>query len=71
MGRTAVSTADPELVARIHEIVDSLERERRTLATRHAAPLELEANRLAIVYWRQELTRLNAAQRSAPTRPNG
>lgn len=70
MGKLAVSTDDAELATRIAEIVDSLERERRTLG-RHAAPLELEANRLAITYWREELARLNSAQLSAPTRPKG
>ena|SRR5215468_10678631 len=47
---------------RIHSILDSLIRERQRL--RNAAHEEslLEANRLAIVYWQQELTRALAAR---------
>jgi hypothetical protein len=47
---------------RIHSILDSLIRERQRL--RNAAYEEslLEANRLAIVYWQQELHRALAAR---------
>jgi hypothetical protein len=49
---------------RIHSILDNLIRERQRL--RNAAYEEslLEANRLAIVYWQQELTRALAAQQN-------
>jgi hypothetical protein len=58
---TPPATAGPS-AGRIHSILDNLIRERQRL--RHAAHEEslLEANRLAIVYWQQELTRALAAQ---------
>jgi len=51
----AAATLSP--IGRIQSILDSLIDERRRLrAERHDAPL-LEANRIAIVYWQQELDR--------------
>jgi hypothetical protein len=59
---TPPAAAGPS-TGRIHAILDNLIRERQRL--RNAAYEEslLEANRLAIVYWQQELTRALAAQR--------
>ena len=62
-----------ELVERIRAIVEALVDERRHLQAGTAAALELEANRLAIVYWQQELARLCEGARPTPadSTPNG
>jgi hypothetical protein len=42
---------------RIRMVLDSLVRERQALRHRDTDPAALEANRLAIVYWQQELSK--------------
>jgi hypothetical protein len=62
---------DTDLGERIRAIVVSLVEERRQLREGPAGALELEANRLAIVYWQQELARLDAERSSIERAPNG
>jgi hypothetical protein len=42
---------------RIRRVLDSLVQERQELRRRNTDPAALEANRLAIVYWQQELSK--------------
>jgi hypothetical protein len=51
---------------RIRLVLDSLVSERQALRHRGTDPAALEANRLAIVYWQQELSKrlIEAAVRS-------
>jgi len=42
---------------RIRLVLDSLVRERQALRHRGTDPAALEANRIAIVYWQQELSK--------------
>jgi hypothetical protein len=66
-----VTLPDTALGERIRAIVVSLVEERRQLREASAGVLELEANRLAIVYWQQELARLDAERSSIERAPNG
>jgi hypothetical protein len=65
----AVVVASPELTMqgntedRIRVVLDSLVRERRQLRRRGNDRAALEANRIGIMYWQQELSR----RRSRPT----
>lgn len=71
MTRATASLSDTDLIDRIREIVDSLVHERHQLRDGSTASVELEANRLAIVYWKQELARLDAERSSTGSAPNG
>jgi hypothetical protein len=52
-----MSAVGTTTVGRIHTILDSLIEERRRLRTGASDGSLLEANRLAIVYWREQLER--------------
>jgi hypothetical protein len=69
---TAAPSLEGELVDQIRRIVVSLVNERQQMSSAVDA-IELEANRLAIVYWQEELTRLGANPRrlSADSAPKG
>jgi hypothetical protein len=51
----AAVTSEPAAGERAREILGHLIRERRELQARGADQATLEANRLAIVYWQQQL----------------
>jgi hypothetical protein len=55
------SAQDPseqaETVDRIREVINSLVRERQTLRLASSDRTTLEANRISIVYWQQELSK--------------
>jgi hypothetical protein len=64
---TTFASSHPS-VGRIHAILDNLIQERHRLRRdRSELPL-LEANRLAIIYWQQELSRALAASQDAGAR---
>jgi hypothetical protein len=54
---TAVPVTPNETCARIGEVLGALVHERQELRRQKARPSNLEANRLAIVYWQQRLAR--------------
>ena len=47
----------PTTLERIRAVIDALVHERQLLRHTGTDPAALEANRLAIVYWQQELSR--------------
>ena len=53
------------MVERSREILNDLIRERRSLRKHDTDAATLEANRLAIIYWRQHLTRASGQARSS------
>jgi len=54
----ATPAADQSNTAdRIRAVLDSLVRERQALRHRDTDPAALEGNRIAIVYWQQELSK--------------
>jgi len=54
----ATPAADQSNTAdRIRAVLDSLARERQALRHRDTDPAALEANRFAIVYWQQQLSK--------------
>ena len=55
-----------EREALIRRVLDSLVTERQRLRSRAAEPALLQANRLAIVYWQNELVREIGLSHSTP-----
>jgi hypothetical protein len=61
---TTTTSVSSELVERSQEILNDLIHERRALRTKATDAATLEANRLAIVYWQQHLSRAVTQSRS-------
>jgi hypothetical protein len=59
---------DTQRPAGVHDILGKLVRERQELRRHGADKVVLEANRLAIVYWHQRLTRALIAERQPASR---
>jgi hypothetical protein len=57
VGVSAAAAQQPEGEELIHNVLNSLVRERQDLRRRDGDRALLEANRLAIVYWQHELAR--------------